>query len=344
MFDKLKDRVYVIAEMSANHGGKLDNALKIVHAAKEAGADCLKIQTYTPDTMTIPCQKELFQIHGGLWDGYTLYDLYREAATPWEWQKTIKEACDEVGIDFLSTPFDPSAVDFLESLGVPFYKVASFELVDIPLIEYVASKGKPVILSCGMGSIEEITDAVDACKRQGNEQIILLKCCSEYPANNSDLNLATIPDMKRRFGLPVGLSDHSLGSLAAVVGVSLGACIVEKHFCLDRSLPSPDAAFSMEPAEMKQMIQEIRMATQLKGEVIYSRTEREKESLIFRRSIFAVKDIQAGETFTRENIRIIRPGYGAMPKYYPTLLGRTADRAYQTGDPIQFDPTDEDCV
>lgn len=340
MFDKLKDHVYVIAEMSANHGGKLEQALQIVRAAKEAGADCLKIQTYTPDTMTISSQKEWFQIHGGLWDGYTLYDLYREASTPWEWQKTIKDACDSVGIDFLSTPFDISAVDFLETLEVPFYKVASFELVDLPLIEYVASKGKPVILSCGMGSVAEISDAIAACRRQGNEQIILLKCCSEYPANPADLNLATISDMKQRFGLPVGLSDHSLGSLAAVVGVSLGACVVEKHVCLDRQMPSPDAAFSMEPAELKQMIQDIRLAAQMRGTVNYALTDREKQSLVFRRSIFAVKEIRVGEPFTKENIRVIRPGYGAPPKYYPLLLGRRAERPYEAGDPIQWESVD----
>lgn len=338
MYDKLTNDVYVIAEMSANHAGALENALKIVRMAKEAGADCLKIQTYTPDTMTIPCEKEWFQIHGGLWDGRTLYDLYQEAATPWEWQEAIKEECDRVGIDFLSTPFDPSAVDFLERLQVPFYKVASFELVDIPLIEYVASKGKPVILSCGMGSAEEISEAVAACKRQGNEQIILLKCCSEYPAEYSNMNLATIPDMQDQFGLPVGISDHSLGSLAAVVGVSLGACIVEKHFCLSRAIPSPDAAFSMEPEEMRRMIQDVRLARQIRGEVSYGPTDQEQASLVFRRSIFAVDDIRPGELFTPENIRVIRPGYGAPPKYYAALLGRPANRSYHSGDPIRWNP------
>lgn len=340
MYDKLKDHIYVIGEMSANHAGKLDNALALVHAAKEAGADCLKVQTYTPDTMTIPCEREHFQIHGGLWDGRTLYDLYREAATPWRWQETIKKECDAVGIDFLSTPFDTTAVDLLEDLGATFYKVASFELVDIPLIEYVASKGKPVILSCGLGSVEEIEEAVAACRRRGNEQIVLLKCCSEYPASFGDMNLATIPDMRARFGLPVGLSDHSLGSLAAVVGASLGACIVEKHLCLDRSIPSPDAAFSMEPEELRQMIRDIRLATQIRGTVRYDLTEKEQSSLVFRRSIFAVSNICAGEPFTPQNIRVIRPGYGAKPKHYPALLGRVSDRDYQRGDPIHWPPGD----
>lgn len=344
MFGLLKKirakQVYVIAEMSANHAGKLENALEIVRAAKCAGADCLKIQTYTADTMTIDCDNEYFRIKGGLWDGYKLYDLYKEAGTPWEWHSTIKAECEKAGIDFLSTPFDCSAVDFLEELGVEFYKIAAFELVDIPLIEYAASKGKPMILSCGMGSPEEIQDAVDACKRQGNEQIVLLKCCSEYPANYADMNLATIPDMRERFGLPVGLSDHSMGSIGAVVGVSLGACVVEKHFCLSRKLKSADCAFSMEPDEFAGMVRDVRAAAKICGRVSYELTDAEKASTVFRRSVFAVRDIVEGEAFTEDNVRVIRPAYGMMPKEYGNLLNQLARRNYTRGEPILYA---EDC-
>ena len=225
LFEKIdRNEVYMIAEMSANHGGSIENALEIVRRSADAGADCIKIQTYTADTLTIDCDNEYFRIHGGLWDGYKLYDLYREAATPWEWQERIKEECNRYGVDFLSTPFDNTAVDFLEGIRTEAYKIASFELVDIPLIEYTASKGKTMIISCGMGSIEEIQDAVDACRRMGNKKIVLLKCCSEYPAVGADMHLANIPDMAQRFRTPVGLSDHSAGSLGAVVGVTLGAC------------------------------------------------------------------------------------------------------------------------
>lgn len=325
---------YFIAEMSANHAGSIDNALEIVRAAKKAGADCLKIQTYTADTMTIDCDNEHFLIKGGLWDGYKLYDLYKEAYTPWEWQREIKGECERIGLDFLSTPFDRTAVDFLEELGIGFYKIASFELVDIPLIEYAASKGKPMIISCGMGSIDEIQDAVDACKRQGNNQIILLKCTSEYPADPADMNIATIPDMKERFGVPVGLSDHSMGSLAAVVAVSIGACVIEKHFCLDRSIKNPDSEFSMEPMEFKQMVADVTAAAKVRGEVNYELSEKERASTAFRRSLFAVKDISAGEHFTEENIRCIRPGYGIAPKHYTKLLNASSKQEYEKGQPI----------
>lgn len=335
LWDKLKaNQVYVIAEMSANHAGKLENALEIVRQAAKAGADCVKIQTYTADTMTIDCDNEYFRIKGGLWDGYKLYDLYKEAGTPWEWQERIKQECEACGVDFLSTPFDRTAVDFLEEIGCEAYKIASFELVDIPLIEYAASKGKPMIISCGMGSIEEIQDALDACKRQGNEQIVLLKCCSEYPANYSDMNLATIADMKERFGVPVGLSDHSMGSIGAVVGVALGAQVVEKHFCLSRAIKNPDCEFSMEPEEFAEMVREIHSAVQIRGRVSYELTESEKASTVFRRSIFAVKDIRKGEAFTQENIRCIRPGYGAKPKYYEKIIGRLSETAIVRGTPL----------
>lgn len=340
LYEKLTSGVYVIAEMSANHAGKLENALELVGVAKRAGADCLKIQTYTADTMTIDCDNECFRIKGGLWDGYKLYDLYKEAGTPWEWHAAIKAECEKEGLDFLSTPFDKTAVDFLENLGVEFYKIASFELVDIPLIEYAASKGKPVVISCGMGTPEEIQEAIEACRRQGNQQIVLLKCCSEYPANYADMNLATIPDMRERFGVPVGLSDHSMGSIGAVVGVSLGACVVEKHFCLSRAIKNPDSEFSMEPEEFAAMVKDIRAAEQICGKVSYERTPSEQASTAFRRSLFAVKDIAAGERFTKENVRSIRPSFGLKPKHYSDLLGVKAGKSYIRGEPIQAEELD----
>lgn len=338
--------VYIIAEMSANHAGKLDDALAIVRAAKDSGADCLKIQTYTADTLTLDCDNEYFQIKGGLWDGCKLYDLYKEACTPWEWHKAIKDECDKVGIDFLSTPFDKTAVDFLIDLDVDFFKIASFELVDIPLIEYAASKGKPMIISCGLGSIEEIQDAIDACKRQANMQIVLLKCCSEYPAEYSDMNLAVLPDMAERFGVKVGLSDHSMGSVASIVGVSLGASVIEKHFCLSREIKTPDSAFSMEPNEFSAMVRDIRIATAAKGTVRYDLSEREEKSIVFRRSLFAAKDIKKGEIITNENVRSVRPGYGMKPKYLKDIIGRKAACDIKFGTPVSremiFDRENED--
>lgn len=334
LYEKMKNGVYMIAEMSANHAGKLENAFRIIEEAKKAGADCVKIQTYTADTLTINCNKECFRIKGGLWDGYTFYDLYKEAYTPWEWHKAIKEKCDEVGVDFLSTPFDPTAVDFLEELGIEFYKIASFELVDIPLIQYVASKGKPIIMSCGMASIEEIEDAINACRKYNNNQIVLLKCCSQYPANYVDMNLSVISDMKSRYGLPVGLSDHSMGSLASVVAVSMGAKVVEKHVCLDRSIVNPDSEFSMEIKEYTDLIKNVSDTVKIMGQVTYDLTEQEKSGLKGRRSLFAMKDIRQGEVFTKDNIRSIRPSDGLKPKYYSDLIGKGAKRSYSFGDPI----------
>ncbi len=330
-------QVYIIAEMSANHAGKLENALEIVRQASRAGADCVKIQTYTADTLTIDCRNEYFQIKGGLWAGRTLYDLYQEAGTPWEWQEHIKRECENCGVDFLSTPFDHTAVDFLEGIECEAYKIASFELGDIPLIEYAASKGKPMIISCGMGSLEEIQDAVDACKKQGNSQIILMKCCSEYPANFEDMHLRNIPDMAERFQVPVGLSDHSMGSLAAVVGVGLGACVVEKHFCVSREQKTPDSAFSMEPEEFARMVEDIRNVEKLLSEPSYELSKKEQESMVFRRSLFAVQDIQKGEAFTPDNIRVIRPGFGVKPKYYSDFIGKTAAETVCRGTPLCLD-------
>ena len=338
---KIEDNnIYVIAEMSANHAGKLEYALEIVKQAANAGADCIKIQTYTADTMTINCNNEYFHIHGGIWDGYKLYDLYSEAGTPWEWQERIKQECENYGVDFLSTPFDKSAVDFLESINCEAYKIASFELVDIPLIEYASSKGKPMIISCGMGNITEIQDAVDACRRMDNNQIILLKCCSEYPAVWADMHFGNIPDMKERFNVPVGISDHSLGSLGAVVGVSLGACVVEKHICLSRQIETSDSKFSMEIEEFAQMVRDIRNAKLISMGPNYSLTANEKSSLMYRRSIFAIDDIKKGETFTANNIRSIRPGYGLSPRYYKDLIGKISTSDYKRGEPIIINETD----
>ena len=335
MFDHIRNNdVYFIAELSANHGGSLDNALELVRQAAEAGADCVKIQTYTADSMTIDCDNAYFRIKGGLWDGYKLYDLYRDAATPYEWQERIKDECERCGVDFLSTPFDNDAVDFLDGIGTEAYKIASFELVDLPLIEYAAAKGKPMIISTGMGSVEEIQDAVDACRRAGNEQIVLLKCCSEYPAPWSDMHLSNIPDMARRFGVSVGLSDHSAGSLGAIVGVTLGACVVEKHIKLD-GVESPDSGFSMTVDEYAQMVRDVKNAKLIAQGPDYTLTAGEQASTVFRRSVFAVKDIQAGEPFTEENIRIIRPGYGAKPKAYRDLLGQCAKDSISFGQPIR---------
>ncbi len=340
LFEKInKGEVYVIAEMSANHGGSLENALKIVREVAKTGADCLKIQTYTADSLTIDCDNEYFKIKGGLWDGYKLYDLYSDAGTPYEWQPMIKEECEKCGMDFLSTPFDNDAVDFLEDMGVEAYKIASFELVDIPLIEYTAAKGKPMIISCGMGSIEEISEAIEACKRVGNEQIVLLKCCSEYPANWDDMHVGNIPHMKETFGVNVGLSDHSEGSLAAVVGVSLGACVIEKHVKLE-GVKSADSEFSMTVEEFGKMVSDVRNVKRIMKGPEYELTEGERASTAFRRSIFAIKDIKVGEAFSSENVRVIRPGFGLKPKYYKELLKKTSRRSIKRGEPIKEEDLD----
>lgn len=317
---RLENGTYIIAEMSANHAGSIERAKEIIHAAKESGADCIKIQTYTADTMTIDCNNKYFNIENGTWKGENLYKLYQKAYTPWEWQAELKEEANKADIDFLSTPFDKTSVDFLEEIGIEFYKIASFELVDIPLIKYVASKNKPVIISTGMGTLEEIEEAVEAVYSQDNTELALLKCSSAYPAITDDMNLAVIKDMKERFKIPVGLSDHSLGSLGAVGAVAMGASIIEKHICMSRKIENPDSSFSMEPNEFKKMVQDIRSVEKAIGKVFYGALRQEEESLKVRRSIFAVKDIKKGEKFTYENIRVIRPGYGMKPKYYEQLI------------------------
>lgn len=334
LYDRINNNdTYFIAEMSANHGGSLDNALEIVRRAKDAGADCLKIQTYTADSMTLDCDKPDFKITGGLWDGYNLHDLYNYAGTPYEWHQAIKDECDKVGIDFLSTPFDKAAVDFLEELGVEAYKIASYELVDIPLISYTASKGKPMIISVGMGNVDEIQECIDACVLAGNDQIVMLKCCSEYPAPWADMKLGNIPDMKKRWGYPVGLSDHSYGSLGAVVGVTLGACVVEKHVKLD-DVKSADSEFSMSMQEFASLITDCKNAKMIAAGPDYTLTESEQASTVFRRSIYASSDIKKGEMFTKDNVRVIRPGYGLKPKYYDRLIGQESKRDIAFGDRI----------
>ncbi len=329
--------IYTIAEMSANHAGSLDNALKIIKAAAESGASCLKIQTYTADTITINCRSDMFRVNGGLWDKEYLYDLYSRAYTPWEWQKQIKEECERNGIDFLSTPFDKTAVDFLESIGCEAYKIASFEIVDIPLIEYAASKHKPMIISCGMASKNEIKEAIEACNKVGNNDITILKCCSEYPSDPADMHLETISDIKSSFNVQVGLSDHSMGYLADVVAVAKGAKVIEKHFCLSRAIKNADSEFSMEPAEFREMVTNVNLAAKMLGRCSYGPSEGEMEEFRCRRSLFAVRDIKAGETITEDNVRSIRPFNGISPKYLPALIGKAAKTDIPFGSPISPD-------
>lgn len=330
-------KVYIIAEMSANHAGKKEYAIDIIEKAAKAGADCVKIQTYTADTLTIDCQDEPYQIHGGLWDGYNYHKLYQEAYTPWEWQSELKDKCHECGVDFLSTPFDKSAVDFLEGIGIEFYKIASYELVDIPLIEYVASKGKHIIMSVGMGSEEEIQEALNACYRQNNHDITLLKCCSRYPTKYEDMNLSAIPMLRERFGVRIGLSDHSPGSLGPVIATALRVEVIEKHVCLSREIETPDSGFSMTMDEFEQMVKDVRNAEIILGHPTFELTEHEKDSLLGRRSLVAVKDIAKDEMFTEDNIRSIRPCLGIKPKYYSQIIGKKATRDYKFGEGISIE-------
>jgi N-acetylneuraminate synthase len=324
--------------MSANHHQDFDQAVQIIRAAKEAGADAVKLQTYTPNTMTIDCANKCFQIGTGtIWEGRNLYDLYAEAYTPWDWQPKLKEIAYDLGLDLFSSPFDHTAVDFLEAMDVPAYKIASFEVVDLPLIRRVAQTGKPIIMSTGMASLAEIDEAVRTAREAGASQIALLKCTSAYPASPAEMNLRTIPHLAAAFGVPAGLSDHTLGIAVPVAAVALGACIVEKHLTLSRSIPGPDSAFSLEPQEFKDMVQAIRVAEQALGEVRYEVTEREAASRVFRRSLFAVQDIQAGELFTEENVRSIRPGNGLHPRYREKILGRRASQDINRGTPLAWE-------
>ncbi len=329
--------VFIIAELSANHNQKFDTAVKLIKAAKEAGADAVKLQTYTPDTITIDCKKDYFKIKGTIWDGKYLYDLYKEAYMPWEWQPKLKKIAEEEGLIFFSTPYDKTAVEFLEDMKIPIYKIASFELVDIPLIEYIASKGKPIIMSTGMATLEEIKEAVNTIKMQKNNKLILLKCTSAYPAPFEEMNLKTISHLAEAFDVPTGLSDHTLGISTPIAAVSLGACIIEKHFTLSRSIPTPDSSFSLEPGEFKIMVKSIREAEKALGKVQYCLTQEEKVSKKHRRSLFAVNDIEKDDFFTEKNVRSIRPGYGLHPKYIKKILGKNATKYIKKGIPLSWD-------
>jgi len=329
--------VFIIAELSANHRQDLNIAIDSLKAIKKAGADAVKLQTYTPDTITIDCDNEYFQIkHGTIWDGRNLYDLYKEAYTPWEWHPILKKVADEIDLILFSTPFDKTAVDFLEKINVPAFKVASLEITDIPLIEYIASKGKPVIISTGIATLADIEEAIDACKRIGNEQVILLKCTTEYPTPLEDVNLRTIPNMSEAFNKFVGLSDHTLGISVPVAAVALGACVVEKHFILSKDLGGPDASFSLDPQEFTSMVKSLREVEKALGKINYDLAEKILKSRTFCRSLFVVKDMKAGDIFTTENIRSIRPGYGLPPKYLNDFLGKKTQRDVKKGTPATW--------
>jgi N-acetylneuraminate synthase len=329
---------YIVAEMSANHNQSLDEAIKVIEAAKDAGADAIKLQTYTADTLTIDCAREYFQINkGSIWEGRNLYELYREAYTPWEWQPKLKEIADQLDIDLFCTPFDFTAVDFLEEMSVPAYKIASFEIVDMPLIRRIAKTGKPIVMSTGMATLAEIDEAVSTIREAGGNQLALLKCTSAYPSRSEDMNLLTIPHLADAYGLPTGLSDHTLGTTVPVAAVALGACIIEKHLTLSRSIAGPDSAFSLEPHEFKAMAEAVRTTEKALGRVCYGASENEKQSLIFRRSLFVVQDIKAGETFTAQNVRSIRPGHGLHTRYLDVVLGKKARMNIDQGTPLSWD-------
>lgn len=339
----MKNKVFIIAELSANHGQSIDTAKKSIELAKESGADAIKIQTYTPDTITLNCDNEYFQINNGtIWDGTTLYKLYQEACTPWEWHKELFNYAKEIGIEIFSTPFDKTAVDLLEELETPIYKIASFEINDIPLIEYVASKGKPMIISTGVGTEEEIREAVEACRKMGNEDITLLQCTSQYPAKLEDANLIMIKDLAERFNVKAGLSDHTMGSLVATTAVAMGAEVIEKHFIIDRSLGGPDSSFSMTPIEFREMVENIRNVEKMIGKVSYEITEKKKKSFKFKRSLFVSKNIKKGEILTEENIKSVRPADGISPKYYNHVLGKKVRKDLKFGTPLLFEDIEEE--
>jgi pseudaminic acid synthase len=330
--------VYVIAELSANHGHALGQALELVEAAADAGADAVKLQTYTPQTMTLDLDEPMFRIgQGTQWEGRNLFDLYREAYTPWEWYPELARACRAHGLDLFSTPFDATAVDFLEEQHAPAYKIASFELVDLPLLARVAATGKPVIMSTGMATLAEVEESVGVLRAGGAKQIALLKCTSAYPADPTEMNLRSIPDMSDRFDVPVGLSDHSMGPVAPVTAVSLGASLIEKHLTMSRGVPGPDSSFSLEPDEFREMVEAVRTTQAALGQVSYGPTEHERPSLAFRRSLFVVAPVRRGERFTEENVRAIRPGYGLHTRHLAEVLGRVAARDLAIGTPMAWD-------
>lgn len=332
------ERVFIIAELSGNHCNDYDLALKSIHAAKEAGADAVKVQTYTADTMTLDVDDDMFRINqGNAWDGKHLYELYEEGSMPWDWQPKLKEEAEKLGLVFFSSPFDPSAVDFLEEMNIPVYKIASYEINDIPLLEKVAALGKPIIISTGIAGGEDIELAVKTCRESGNNQIMLLKCTSAYPAPYEKMNLLTMVDMKKRFNVEVGLSDHSTGATVPIAAVALGARVLEKHFILDKELEGIDQHFSMDPDEFAEMVQQVRNTEAALGKVDYEVGAAKQRERKFARSLFAVKDIKMGEQFTEENVRSIRPNDGLAPKYYSEVLGGKAKKELERGTPLSWD-------
>lgn len=334
----LKQNVFIIAELSANHNGSLQTALDTITAMSLSGADAIKLQTYTPDTITLDCDNEIFTIaQGTLWDKRKFYDLYAEAMTPWEWHKALFDHAKSLGMQAFSSPFDPSAVDFLDNLDVPAYKIASFEITDIPLIEDTAAKGKPIIISTGIATLEDIQEALDACQRVGNNQIALLKCTSAYPAALEEMNLLTIPDMIERFGVTVGLSDHTMNLSAPVAAVALGARVIEKHFILSRDMGGADSAFSLEPHEFRAMVDAVRDTEKLMGKVTYDLSPKSLQSREFSRSLFIAEDVKAGEAITVKNVRSVRPGFGMEPKYQKEIMGKTFKADYAKGTPITWE-------
>jgi pseudaminic acid synthase len=328
---------YVIAEMSANHNGKLENALNIIEQAKRSGADAVKLQTYRPDTITLKCDREEFKIRGGLWDGRTLYDLYEEAHMPWEWHKPLFDRARQLGVTMFSSPFDSTAVDLLETLNTPAYKIASFEAIDLPLIKYAASTGKPMIISTGMADDAEIQEAIDIAREGGCRELAILHCVSGYPAYPEEYNLRTIPDMIERFGLVTGLSDHTLDNTTAITSIALGACIIEKHFTLDRTAGGPDDSFSLEPAELTALCHAAKAAWCALGKVDYGRKSSEQGNALFRRSLYFTKDLSAGERITKDAVRSIRPGYGLHPRFYDSVIGSSVVKDVKYGEPVSLE-------
>lgn len=333
-------RLFIIAELSANHNGSLDTAIETIRAAKRAGADCIKFQTYTADTLTINCDREDFKIKGSIWEGKNYYQLYQEAFTPWEWHEKLFKVAEEEGLICFSSPFDITAVDFLENLNVPAYKIASFEITDIPLIEYVASKGKPIILSTGIAEMEDIQLAVDTCRNVGNDQIALLKCTSSYPAPIDEANMLMVKDLAERFNVISGLSDHTMGATVPIVATAFGAKIIEKHFILDRSIGGPDASFSMNETEFTDMVKAIREAESAIGQVNYALTEKQLKGKDFSRSLYIVENVKVGDIVTNKNVKSIRPGFGMHPKYLNEIIGKKFNSNYELGTRMDFDLID----
>lgn len=331
-----KSPVFMIAELSANHNGNLETALETVRAAKRAGADAIKLQTYTADTITIDSDKEDFKIKGTIWEGKNLYELYQEAYTPWEWHPELMKVAKEEGLICFSSPFDKTAVDFLEDLNVPAYKIASFEITDIPLIKYTASKGKPIIISTGIATYDDINLAVETCRNVGNNDITLLKCTSSYPAPIDEANLIMMQQYAKDFDVQVGLSDHTMGIILPIVATTLGARVIEKHFIIDKSIGGPDASFSLDEKEFTEMVRAVRDAERAIGKVDYNITEKQKKGRVFSRSLYVVKDIKSGEVLTHENVRSIRPGFGLSPAYLPEIIGKKVNQNIEKGNPFKL--------